>query len=64
MRLAPACLIGDLDEPRRPRRALADAEDAAEAALLQGLFVQHLDREPRRLGSSRRLVREHGRWQV
>ena len=44
VRVALGCGVRDPDQPRRVGRPLADAEDAAVAALAQGLLVEHLDR--------------------
>ena len=45
VRLLAARAVGEGDDARRAAAALADADDAAEAALEQGLVVEHLDLE-------------------
>ena len=62
--LRPPRLVAEPHQPRRARRALADAEDAAVPGLLQRLLVEHLDGHAGGLGGSDGAVREHRGRQV
>ena len=48
--------VGEADQARRVDRALADADDAAVAAVGERLLVQHLDAQPGRAAATRSAI--------
>ena len=59
-----AAPVDEPDQPRRPRRALADADHAAVAGLVERLLVEHLDLQSDRLAQSLCALGEFGGEQV